>query len=581
MGYVQGLKYRWQIPPVDNQKAQDIAVAYSLSFAVSHVLVARKFFPSQTLDRYLFGDADLVHDPALLKDATKAVDRILKAIEHKEKILICGDYDVDGVTSSALLMMGLLPFDAQINFFLPNRVRDGYGLSTTIIERAAKNGYSVVITVDNGITAFEPAKKAQELGIDLIITDHHKPHAHVPQAFAVVNPQQVDCPYPFKYFAGVGVAFKLLTLLYKKLDTPIPLKVYELLLLGTIADVVPLVEENRWWVRYGLRYIKEHESYSLQVLKKNGKIEKPILSATDIGFCLTPQINALGRLEDARQAVNFLLGTNHGLVDEVGIILAQLNERRKDVERDIITDIQKKIAEKSIDITTQNALIVASRNWPAGVIGLVASRFVGMYGKPTILFHETVDGLLKGSCRSIVEFNMFDALASMSDLIIQFGGHALAAGLSIKKSNFDEFKIRLHDKIAQSVDPSCLIPKIRVDAELLLTETNKKLITDLALLEPFGNSNEQPLFYVKDLSLVESPVLLKELHVKCKLFADGIIKQVIFFNRPELYQWLCDNNQESFVIIATVSQNYWKDIIRIELIGQDIMLQKDFHDYCD
>jgi single-stranded-DNA-specific exonuclease len=581
MGYVKGLKYRWQIPSVDNQKAQDIALAYSLSFAVSHVLVARKFFPSQTLDQYLFGDADLVYDPALLKDATKAVDRILRAIENKEKILICGDYDVDGVTSSALVLMGLLPLGAQINFFLPNRVRDGYGLSTTIIERAAKNGYSVVITVDNGITAFEPAKKAQELGIDLIITDHHKPHAHVPQAFAVVNPQQVDCPYPFKYFAGVGVAFKLLTLLYKKLDTPIPLKVYELLLLGTIADVVPLVEENRWWVRYGLRYIKEHESYSLQVLKKNGKIEKPILSATDIGFCLTPQINALGRLEDARQAVNFLLGTNRGLVDEVGIILAQLNERRKDVERDIITDIQKKITEKSIDVATQNALIVSSRNWPAGVIGLVASRFVGMYGKPTILFHETADGLLKGSCRSIVEFNMFDALASMSDLIIQFGGHSLAAGLSIKKSNFDAFKTRLHEAIAKSVDPSCLIPKIRVDAELLLTEANKKLITDLALLEPFGNSNEQPLFYVKDLSLVESPVLLKELHVKCKLFADGIIKQVIFFNRPELYQWLCDNNQESFVIIATVSQNYWKDSIRIELIGQDIMLQKDFHDYCD
>lgn len=581
MSFVQGLKYRWQLPSVNNQKAQEIAVAYSLSFAVSHVLVARNFSVSPLLDQYLFGDDSLVSDPSLLKDSVKAVDRILHAIKHKEKILICGDYDVDGVTSSALMMMGLLPLGADVNFFLPNRVRDGYGLSTAIIERAAKNGYSLIITVDNGITAFDPAKKALELGIDLIITDHHKPHAHLPDAFAIINPQQSDCPYPFKYFAGVGVAFKVLTLLYKKLNKHIPLKVYELLLLGTIADVVPLIQENRWWVRYGLLYIKEHESYSLQVLKKNGKLEKPFLSSTDIGFSLTPQINALGRLEDARQAVNFLLGINRGLVDEVGTILAQLNERRKEVEREIIADIQKKINDMTININKENALIVSSKQWPSGVIGLVASRFVGMYGKPTILFHETADGILKGSCRSITEFNMFNALESMNDLIIQFGGHALAAGLSIKKSNFELFKNRLHTLIGQSVDSTCLVPKVRIDAELLLTEANKKLLTDLALLEPFGNGNEQPIFYVKNLSLVESPVLLKELHVKCKLFADGIIKQVIFFNRPELYQWLLDNKHELFVIIATVSQNYWKDSVRIELVGQDIMMQKDFNDYCN
>ncbi len=581
MPFVQGLKYRWQLPVINNQKAQEIAAAYSLSFAVSHVLVSRNFSVSPLLDQYLFGDDILVSDPSLLKDSVKAVDRILHAIKHKEKILICGDYDVDGVTSSALMMMGLLPLGAAVNFFLPNRVRDGYGLSTGIIERAAKNGYSVVITVDNGITAFDPAKKALELGIDLIITDHHKPHAHLPEAFAIINPQQSDCSYPFKYFAGVGVAFKLLTLLYKKLNKQIPLKVYELLLLGTIADVVPLIQENRWWVRYGLLYIKEHESYSLQVLKKNGKLDKPFLSSTDIGFSLTPQINALGRLEDARQAVNFLLGINRGLVDEVGTILAQLNERRKEVEREIIADIQKQINDMTININAENALIVSSKYWPSGVIGLVASRFVGMYGKPTILFHETADGILKGSCRSIAEFNMFNALESMNDLIIQFGGHALAAGLSIKKSNFKLFKNRLHDLISKSVDPACLVPKVRIDAELLLTEANKKLLTDLALLEPFGNSNEQPIFYVKNLSLVESPALLKELHVKCKLFADGIIKQVIFFNRPELYQWLLDNKHELFVIIATVSQNYWKDSIRIELVGQDIMMQKDFNDYCN
>lgn len=576
MQVVSGLKYRWHLPITNHEKAHALALRYNLSFAVAHVLVHRGFEMDDRLDQYLFGNNNVLADAILLKDVEKSVNRIIAAIDGKEKILICGDYDVDGVTSSALMMMGLLPVTPHINFFLPNRVRDGYGLSTKIIERAAGNGYTVVITVDNGITAFEPARRARELGIDLIITDHHKPHAELPNAFAIVNPQQADCNYPFKYFAGVGVAFKLLELLYQRIEKPLPAKVYELLLLGTIADVVPLIDENRWWVRHGLHHIQTYESYSLQVLKKNGKLEKPILNATDIGFSITPQINALGRLEDARQGVHFLLGTNKSHVDEVGAILLQLNERRKDIERTIVNDIQNKIDSGVIDIANSYCLVAMSADWPSGVIGLVASRFVGMYGKPTILFHQTSDGMLKGSCRSIAEFNIFHALTDMKDIIIQFGGHALAAGLSIHKDNFTLFKERLNKAISAVVSLSNLVPKLRLDAELQLTEANKKMLSDLTLLEPFGNSNDQPMFYIRRLVLVESPVLLKDLHVKAQFFADGIIKQVIFFNRPELYEWIIEHRQEAMVIAAVISQNYWKDIIRIELIGHDIMLERDF-----
>ncbi len=209
-----------------------------------------------------------------MKDAQKAVDRILKAIANKEKILIFGDYDVDGITSSALMMICLLPFGADVNFFLPHRVRDGYGISTKIVERAAQNNYTLIITVDNGITAFDPATKAKELGVDLIITDHHKPHDHLPDAFAIVNPNQVDCHYPFKSLAGVGVTFKLLSLLYEIKGLP-AIKAYELLLLGTVADVVPLLGENRFWVRHGLNYVNNIESLSFKMLKQNGKITKP------------------------------------------------------------------------------------------------------------------------------------------------------------------------------------------------------------------------------------------------------------------------------------------------------------------
>ena len=294
----------------------------------------------------------------MLKDAQKSVERIVQAIDAGEKILVFGDYDVDGITSSAMMMICLLPLGAQVNFFLPHRVRDGYGLSVKGIERAARNGYKFVITVDNGITAFEPAKRAKELGIDLIITDHHRAHDHVPDAYAVVNPNQPDCSYPFKTLAGVGVGFKLLSLLYELKGLSMPPKAYELLLLGTIADVVPLLGENRFWVRYGLSYVNKFESLSLQVLKQNGKVTKPIISATDIGFSITPQINALGRLEDARQGVKFLIGTNMQEVREVGTILRELNDARKDIERGIVEQVQAEIEQKKIDLDVENCIVV-------------------------------------------------------------------------------------------------------------------------------------------------------------------------------------------------------------------------------
>ncbi len=571
---ISGQKYIWKIPTVDQQQVAAIAAKYNLSFAVAHILHTRGFNDPQSIESFLFSRfEDSVADPRLLKDAEKAVDRILLAMEKQEQMLVFGDYDVDGITSSSLMMICLLPLGAKINYFLPNRVKDGYGLSTKIVERAAENKYAVIITVDNGITAIEQADRAKELGIDLIITDHHRPHAHVPDAYAIVNPNQVDCAYPYKTLAGVGVTFKLLSLLYEKKGLQLPPKAYELLLLGTVADVVPLIGENRFWVRHGLNYINKIESLSFKLLKANGKVTKPKLSSTDIGFSITPQINALGRLEDPRQAVKFLIGTDKSNAETVARVLLEMNEARKAIEKSIVEEIEEQIRLKHIDLEKENVIIAASKNWPAGVIGLVASRFVSAYGKPTLLFHLTKDGLAKGSCRSIQEFNMFDALTASSDLLLQFGGHSVAAGLSLKIENLPILKQRLETLVAQQLTPFDLQPKIKVDAHVELSELTKKFIDDLEHLEPFGNSNDQPIFYVNNVVQVQKPQLLKDAHVKCFMFADGVIKPVIFFNRPELFALLNEQYEQPFILAARVTENHWQDRVNIELIGVDIAVK--------
>jgi single-stranded-DNA-specific exonuclease len=350
-----------------------------------------------------------------------------------------------------------------------------------------------------------------------------------------------------------------------------PAKAYELLLLGTIADVVPLVKENRFWVRHGLQYINSVESKSLQVLKANGKVTRPVLSATDIGFSIAPQINALGRLEDPRQGVKFLIGSDSHEVQQVGKILAELNDARKAIERSIFESIQKLIESKTIDLEKERVIVASSDSWPPGVIGLVASRLVSMYGRPTLLFHITREGIAKGSCRSIKEFNMFDALQANQQYIEQFGGHSQAAGLSIKVENLPKLKQALEERVASQLTDFDLKQKLVLDAYASLTDFNQKFMHDLSYLEPFGHANQAPVFLVDNVVLVQKPVLLKDAHVKCMVFADGIIKPVIFFNRPELFPLLSECS-DSFKLVAQVVENHWNGRTNIELTGVDIAL---------
>jgi len=567
---MQGEKYLWKIADCDRAVVNEIAARHSICEPVAHVLASRGFVSRDEIDSFLFTSFQKdVPSPKLLNGCFESVERILLAIKNGEKILIFGDYDVDGITSTALLLVSLLPLGATINYYLPNRLKEGYGLSCPVVEKAKKHGYSLIITVDNGISANRPAKLAKELGIDLIITDHHLPHEELPHALAIVDPNQHGCSYPFKQLAGVGVAFKIVSLLYETKRLDLPDKVYELLMLGTVADVVPLVGENRFWVRHGLSKVNATRSLAISVLSENSRYVKSRLDSRDIGFSIAPQINALGRLDDPRDAVRFLISSDISDVRRVGKILKDINETRKMIDRRIYAEIEAEIINGTIDLENENVIVAASSRWPSGVIGLVAGRLVHNYGRPAFLFHEK-KGLLKGSCRSIPEFDIFSALQEQQDLLISFGGHAHAAGLSLEKKNMSELKRRLEEKILVELDPEDLRPKLEIDAVCGLADMTSKLLGDLDQLEPFGSGNLQPAFLFREVTLQKAPILLKDQHVKCSVFSDGVVKPVIFFNRPDLIGFFNNVGEGSFDLAGYISKNEWNGAVRIEIQGLDV-----------
>ncbi len=569
MKIVQGLKFRWNLHECPREAVADLAAANYITMPIAHALFARGYTSTELLRQLLAPDSSVhIASPKLLKSCDVAVARILKAIENDEKILVFGDYDVDGITSVSLMLLALLPLNAKINFFLPVRKKHGYGLSVYAVEQAHKNGYKLIITVDNGISAFPAAERAQELGIDLIITDHHKAHDHLPPAYCIVNPQQNDCQFPHKNLAGVGVIFKVISLLYEQLQKPLPNKIYELLMLGTIADVVPLIHENRHWVLHGLNIVNKQKSEAISTLAENAGLTKERIGARDVGFMLTPQINALGRLDDPRDAVKFLISSDSEHVRAIGEILKNINEERKTIERGMFEEIES-VVKKNLNLPQEYLIMAGHNHWPAGVIGLVAGRCTHAYGKPTFLFHLTDDGIAKGSCRSVKGLDLFKVLDKNKDLLLTFGGHSAAAGLSLKQTDLPELKKRLIATISELVKLEELRPQVLVDATLEFSDIGQNLVKDLLRLEPFGIGNEEPVFVVENLTQVKPPRLMKDKHIKITAFSQGIVKPISFFNRPELYDIFTNLGEKTFSVVGTITQNEWNDTISTEIIGID------------
>ena len=484
----------WKIKPLDNVVVSKL-IDFGYSRVIASLLFNRGINNIEAAKNFLNPDITTLHDPFLLPDMQKAVFRIVSAINNNEKILIHGDYDADGVTSTALLVRLLKALKAQVDYKLPHRLLEGYDIKPESIDWAKGNGYSLIITCDCGISALSTANRAKELNIDLIITDHHEPGHELPDALAVINPKRTDFKYPFRELAGVGVAFKLGHAIVKQLElneVSYIQKFIDLASIGTVTDIVPLIDENRIIVKYGLEYLPTTKKTGLQAIFQTARISSPI-STFHLGYYLGPRINAAGRMSDASLAVELLLTKSDQEAGEIAAELERHNTNRKSEQEIILQDATFQIEELRLH---DNPVIIAiGEDWHSGIIGITAGRVREIYGKPAVML--TVDretGIATGSARSIAGFSVIDCLRASNGHILRCGGHEMAAGLSVEVEKLNAFKESIYEYSSSLIKDEMLIPTIDIDLQIDIDEININLAREIKALEPFGEANTEPIF---------------------------------------------------------------------------------------
>jgi len=518
---------QWFIPDPDPQLVRDLAAALHLQQLTARVLFSRGLKDPQTARRFLSPSIEHLHDPLLLTGMRQAVDRLRAAIAAGEKILIYGDYDVDGTSSVVILKKAIEMAGGQAGFHVPHRLKDGYGMRAEVIERAAAMGVRLIVSVDTGIRASEVVRGARELGIDVIVTDHHLPEADLPPALAVLNPNRRDCNYPDKNLCGAGVAFKLVHALLATLDWP-PDKLarmlksfLKLVALATVADVVPLLGENRVIVKYGLQGLSRAHNPGLQaLLEVSGMLGGASPSARQVAFQLAPRINAAGRMDDAEKVIRMFLTDDLDTARALARQLHSLNQERQQTEAEIVRLVLEECVKVPVG-ADQIALVFAGPNWHRGVVGIVASRLAERFYRPVFVLSEE-DGLAQGSGRSIAAFHLLDALESMPDLFTRFGGHRQAAGLSMTAESVPEFRRRLNAYAAERLTAADLRPQLAIDAFVDLKElTTGPAIEELLSMAPFGFGNPPPMLAILDAQIAATPIVLKEKHLRVHFRQNG------------------------------------------------------------
>lgn len=513
------LRRIWEEVPCDAGHVVAMADALGIPPVIARLLCQRGFHTAADAERFLDPQLSHLHDPYALLDMRVAVDRLLGAIARQEHIAIHGDYDVDGITATVILRRAIELLGGNVSHFVPDRLKDGYGLQPATIERLHAAGARVVVSVDCGIRASEAALRARELGVDLIITDHHEPDETLPVALAVINPKRPDCAYPEKMLAGVGVALKLVqALLAASGRGPDVLPPFvKMAAIGTLADVVPLVGENRVIASCGLQGLSAgpHAPGLEALLAESGLIGK-VLEGFHVGFVLAPRLNAAGRMNSPDLALDLLLlrGRDEAVkarARDLARRLSEENARRQEQEAAILAEARRSI-DKDPDVGAQNILIVAGEGWHRGVIGIVASKLVDAYHKPAVVL-SIEDGVARGSGRSIPSFDLLAGLESCADVFLQFGGHRQAAGVTLEASRVGELRDRLVRRANESLTPEDLIPRLRIDAELGLREISADVVRALARLGPFGSANPKPVFRASPVDLIAPPRKLKDRHL--------------------------------------------------------------------
>jgi single-stranded-DNA-specific exonuclease len=526
----------WETVACDEGPVETLSRELGVSPVTARLLCIRGFGALDDARRFLSPRLEDLHDPFRLADMGPAVERILRAIEAKDRIAIHGDYDVDGVTSTVILRRALELLGADVVHFIPERFRDGYGLQRATIDRLHQDGARLVISVDCGIRAAEAATRARDLGMDLIITDHHEPDSELPRALAVINPKRHDCGYPDKNLAGVGVALKLVQALCGRTGhanwMPAFVKVAAI---GTLADVVPLTGENRVIAKLGLGMLsKGPHKVGLRSLLDACGLSGREIDSYHIGFVVAPRVNAAGRMSTPDIAARLLLASDETMGEEARALAEQLNAenlRRQQEEAEIVAQA-KKIVETDLDVGSRTVLVVAGDGWHRGVIGIVASKLVDAFHRPAIVI--SIDGdVAHGSCRSIPSFNMLGALESCGEVMSKFGGHKQAAGLTMETAKIRELRARVNDFADGCLGPDDLRPRLWIDGSLGFRSINEQVVSELATLAPFGAGNPCPIFRTSRVEIVDGPRRLKERHLKMAFKQDGRVFRGIAWRASE------------------------------------------------
>lgn len=561
------MQLRWKIKEADEQKVTALADALKVSPVVCRLLVHRGIETYEDARKFFRPELSHLHNPFLMRDMDKAIARITEAIASNQKILVYGDYDVDGTTAVAAVYSFFKDFYPNIDYYVPNRYTEGYGISFQGIDYAAQNNFALIIALDCGIKANDKIDYANQCNIDFVICDHHTPGHEIPKAIAVLDPKRSGCTYPFKELSGCGIGFKLIQAycLHHQLDLEKCYRYLDLVCVSIGADIVSLVDENRTLAYFGLQKLNTNPQPGLQKLMEVTGSKK-IMDITSVVFFLAPRINAAGRMDDAKYAVKLLIA-EEGTADTQAsaLQLHKYNTDRKDLDKNITESALEKIATDK-NLQNKKSTVLYSVDWHKGVLGIVASRLTETYYRPTIVMCET-DGKLTGSARSVKGFDLYEAIYECREHLIQFGGHKFAAGLTMLKENFNAFAEKFEQVVNERITPEQLIPELEIDTEIELKDIQPKFYNVIKQMEPFGPDNMKPIFVTRNVKDTGWSKIVKEEHIKFSVNQNGAAADGIGFKMAKKFDVV---KNDSFDIAYHIDENEWNGNVRLQLMVKDV-----------
>ncbi|HKJ45727.1 MAG TPA: single-stranded-DNA-specific exonuclease RecJ [Balneolales bacterium] len=568
------MSFRWVFTqPEDEETVSALQESLGVSDIIARLLAIRGISTFESARSFFRPDLKDIHDPFLMKDMDAAACRVAKAIRESEKAVVYGDYDVDGTTATSIMYTFLKDFGCDVQYYIPHRFKEGYGISNEGVKFAEEQHAGLIISVDCGITAVEEAKYAKELGIDMVICDHHTVGDSIPDALAVLDPKRPDCEYPFDGLSGAGVAFKLIQAVLIKLGLPkeVAFKFLDLLAISIASDIVPIVDENRILMREGLKLLNTNPRPGIKALMKLIKLQPGHIGTSQIVFSIGPRINAAGRLGDATTAVELQIAETEEEGAARAHELEAINLKRRQIDADTMEKAMN-ILDQEFDIEKDSSVVLHDPEWHLGVIGIVASRLVDRYCRPTIML-STVDGMVKGSARSIKGFNIYNALKKCDDLLVQFGGHEYAAGLTLMEDQLDLFRERFNEIVFEQLNEEDFEPELIIDADLDLSMVDARFWKVLRQFEPFGPKNLKPIFVSKGLRVIGNPTVVGNGHLKMKVAQNGsAVYDAIGFNMHEFLPAVRTCKNGCLNMAYVLEENTWHNRTTIQMRIKDIQI---------